>query len=89
MGVKWSDPSVFGAAFLKNLRDVLQYIDSHHDTIAAKVPEVSKLIAKFSGYNCPQAHKHRKHTKGNLSCSEISQHALVLQDNLQASWFKE
>ena len=38
MGVKWSDPGVFGVAFLKNLRDVLWYIDGHHDTIAAKGP---------------------------------------------------
>jgi hypothetical protein len=89
MGVKWSDPGVFGVAFLKNLRDVLWYIDGHHDTIAAKVHPVPQVFAKFNGYNCPQAHKHRKRTKGNLSCSEISQHSLVLQDNLQASWFKK
>ena len=80
---------MFGATFLKNLRDVLWCIDDHHDTIAAKVPAVPKVFAKFNGYNCPQTHKHRKRTKGNLSCSEISRLALVLQDNLQASWFKK
>ena len=87
--MKWSDPGVFGVAFLKNLRDVLWYIDGHHDTIAAKVHPVPQVFAKFNGYNCPQVHKHRKCTKGNLTCSEISRHSLVLQDNLQASWFKK
>lgn len=53
MGVKWSDPDVFGAVFLKQLRDVLWYIDGHHDTIFAKVPEVRKVFVKFTGYNCP------------------------------------
>ena len=56
MGVKWSDPRVFGATFLKNLRDVLWYIDDHHDTIAAQVPAVPKVFAKFNGYNCPGSH---------------------------------
>ena len=65
------------------------YLDGHHDTITEKAPKIPELFAKrFVGYNCPELHKHRKRAKGNLSHSELSRHALSLQDKLQASWFR-
>ena len=75
MGIKWSDPMVYGVPFLQALRDALWYVYGHHDTIAEKAPKIPELFAKrFVGYNCPESHKHRKRAKGNLSRSELSRH---------------
>ena len=87
--VSWNDPLAFGVPFLKRLRDTLSYIDGHHDTIAEKAPKMSVLFAKFTGYNCPESHKHRKRSKENLSRSELCILTLALQDNLQISSFKK
>ena len=90
IGIKWDDPTVYGAPFLRALRDALWYVDGHHDTIAEKAPKIPEVFAKkFVGYNCPESHKHRKRVKGNLCRSELGRHTLVLQDKLQASWFKK
>ena len=90
MGIKWNDPTMHGVPFLWALHDALWYVDGHHDTITEKTPKIPEVFAKkFVGYNCPESHKHRKLTKGNLCCSELSRHALALQDKLQVSWFKK
>lgn len=60
MGVKWNDPEVNGVPLLMCLQKVLWYIDGHYDTIAEKAPNVPAEFARFNGYNCPTAHKHRK-----------------------------
>ena len=41
------------------------------------------------GYNRPEAHKHRKRVRENLSRTELYTHVLALRDKLQASWFKK
>lgn len=38
----------------------------------------------FTGYNCPEKHKHHKQMMNNLSCSEILTHSLTLQDSIQS-----
>ena len=89
MGVSWNTPLAYGVPFLKRLRDSLWYIDGHHDTITEKAPKMPEVFARFTGYNRPEAHKHRKRARGNLSRSELRTHALALQDSLQASWFQK
>ena len=86
MGVRWTAPQRYGVPFLENLSNALWYIDGHYSTIGEKAPEV---FSRFTGYNCPENHKHRKQTMNNLSHTEILAHSLALQDSLQASWFKK
>ena len=87
LGVKWIDPNAFAVPFLKKLCDILWYIDGHHETIAERAPKIPTLFSTFSGYNCPEKHKHRKRVLENLRASELRSHSLILQDILQASWF--
>ena len=89
MGVRWTDPQRYGVPFLENLSNALWYIDGHHSTIGEKAPKVPEIFSRFTGYNCPEKHKHRKRTMDNLSRSEILAHSLALQDSLQSSWFKK
>ena len=46
------------------------------------------MLAKFSGYHCPEKHKHRQRALENLQSSELRSHSLSLQDLLQAKWFQ-
>lgn len=87
--VKWSDPKLLGVPFLKKLAEVLWYIDGHHHTIAEHAPPIPSLFSTFTGYNCPEKHKHRKRTRDNLLSSEMNSHSLTLCDFVQASWFKK
>ena len=88
--MKWSNPGVFGVAFLKILRGILWYIDGHHDTIGTKVPLIPAVyVCQIQWIQLPTDTQISQTYKGNLSCSEISRHALVLQDNFQASCFKK
>ena len=89
MGISWNDPLSNGVPLLQCLQKVLWYIDGHQDTMAEKVPKIPDVFSQFTGYNCPTAHKHRKRLIGNLSRSELREHALALQDKLQSSWFKK
>ena len=34
LGVMWNDPNAYAVPFLKKLREILWYIDGHHETIA-------------------------------------------------------
>ena len=52
----------------------------------SKIPEV---FSRFNNYNCPEKHKHRKRSKGNLSSSVLSMHSAALCDYLQSSWMKK
>ena len=88
LGVRWTNPNAYAIPFLKKLCDVLWYIDGHHNTIGERGCKVPTMFAKFSGYNCPEKHKHRKRELENLRSSELRSHSLSLQDLLQASWFQ-
>ena len=85
MGISWNAPMVYGVPFFKKLRDCLWYIDGHHDTISEKAPKLPKIFACFTGYNCPEAYKHRKRSRGNLSMVQLRTHSLALQECLQCS----
>ena len=89
LGVKWFDPNLYAVPFLKKLCDSLWYIDSHHQTIAERAPKIPTLFSTFSGYNCPERHKHRKRALENLRASELLSYLLSLEDVLQASWFQK
>ena len=89
MGISWNAPTVYGTPFLKKLRDCLWYVDGRHDRIAEKALKFPELFARFTGYNCPEAHKHRKRGRGNLSMTQLRTHSLTLQECLQSSWFKK
>ena len=77
-------PKAHGAvckSFLNKLVETLWYIDGHAKSIeresSRKVPDV---FLKFSGYNCPEASKHRKRAITNLSEGKLSSLALSLKD---------
>ena len=87
--MKWFDPNLYAVPFLKKLFDTLWYINGHHQTIAEHATKIPTLFSAFSGYNCPEKHKHRKRTLENLRASELRSHLLSLQGIPQASWFRK
>jgi hypothetical protein len=89
MNVKWVDPVTYGVPFLKKVRDLLWYIDGHHDTIGERCVKIPNVFSNFNHYNCPEKYKHRKRTKGNLCSSVLSAHVAAVHDCLQSSWMKK
>lgn len=87
--VRWNDANAFGVPFLKNLTEILWYIDGHHHTIAERAPPIPTLFSDFNGYNCPERHKHRKRTRENLRAAELQSHSMTLCDFLESSWLKK
>ena len=72
LGVKWNDPNVYAVPFLKEFGDVLWYVDGYHETIAERAPKIPSLFSRYTGYNCPEKHKHRKRVLeicGHLNCA--------------------
>ena len=88
--LKWrNNPSSNGTSFLKKLMNVFWYLDGHHDTIEEKSSKIPGIFHHFNSYNCPQASKHRKRTKENLKCEELSAHSFFLQEAIYTSWMQK
>ena len=49
-----------GEKFLANMLDLLWYIDGHHDVFNRRNKKIPESWSRFSGYNTPEASKHRK-----------------------------
>jgi len=49
-----------GEKFLVNMVDLLWYIDGHHNIFNHRNKRIPDCWSKFSGYNTPEASKHRK-----------------------------
>jgi len=60
MGVRSTDPQSYGVPFLENLCTALWYIGGHHSTISEKALKVPEIFSHFTGFNCPEKHKHCK-----------------------------
>ena len=64
-----------GEKFLANMLDLLWYIDGHHDVFNRRNKKIPESWSRFSGYNTPEASKHRKRSIQNLSAPVLREHA--------------
>ena len=81
MELQWKPDEVQGGTSsrtLQALRDVLWYIDGSHATLAERSCEVPELLWKFTGYNQPESHKHRKCQATSLSRDVLLAHSQLL-----------
>ncbi len=88
-GWKWHDSgSTLGARFLKQLRDVLWYIDGHHSVFESRSMAIPDVLQSFSGYNTPELSKHRKRSP-NMSYTVLIEHVAFLKESLLSSWIQQ
>ena len=59
-------PSI-GEQLVGNLTETLWYVDGHHDVFKNRGFQIPGVFSCFTGYNTPEASKHRKRQVGNMS----------------------
>lgn len=62
-----------GEAFISSLVNMLWYIDGLHHVFNERNYRIPILFEKFTGYNSPEASKHRKRSIENMSGSALSE----------------
>lgn len=87
---KWCDcGNTLGASFLKQLRDVLWYIDGHRSVFENRSITILSTFKSFTGYNTPEISKHRKRAVGNMSYDVLVSHVAFLKESLLTSWLQQ
>ena len=85
MELQWKPDEVQGGTASRTLQalgDVLWYIDGSHAMLAERSCEVPELLWKFTGYNQPESHKHRKRQATSLSRDVLLAHSQSLLGTL-------
>ena len=63
---------------LQTLRDALWYIDGMHETLNERSCMIPKCFEKFTGYNKPEQHKHKKRCLSSMSRDILVAHSQAL-----------
>lgn len=85
-GLGWDHSRHF--SFIPKLGKILWYIDGHHATLASRTKKIPEIFQNFTGYNRPEASKHRKRAKDNLKADVLKSHVITLQDFLGTVWIE-
>lgn len=78
-------------SFVSKLVELLYYVDGHYSkiesvvSISTRVPTVFKT--RFSGFNCPEKHKHKKRNLSNLSEQKLEKYAIQMREVIQGQQF--
>ncbi len=86
----WQEPERFGKKFIKDLCNVLWYIDGHHDVFSSRscaIPQYFSLV--FVGFNMPHLSKHRKRSISNMSRDKLLEFSFILQEHAMSSWIQQ
>ena len=81
-----SESKTRGEHCIQTLKNVLWYIDGHHDTLKKQSQKIPGLFETFTGYNVPEKSKHRKRTSQNLDQGKLSSYASDLFELLLAPY---
>ena len=76
-----------GEKFVSCLVDLLWYIDGHHEVFKNRFNTIPPSISQFSGYNIPEASKHRKRSLQNMSAPILREYANNMFRCLQGSYW--
>lgn len=77
-----------GTPFVRTLCNALWYIDGHHQTFKEAGCPIPPMFKGFTGYNKPEASKHRKRSAVNMDAKALRLHATSLKEFLMSSWIK-
>ena len=77
-----------GSSLVQALTDTLWMVDGHHDVFSKQGFSLPAFANEFVGYNCPEMSKHRKRSRGNLSCSSLQSLQTHLFDCLQCPYWE-
>ena len=83
-----SGGNTHGTPFVRTLCNALWYIDGHHHTFQEAGCPIPAMFKEFTGYNKPEASKHRKRSAVNMDAKALQQHATALKEFLVSSWIK-
>jgi hypothetical protein len=76
-----------GRKFVSCLVDCLWYIDGHIEVFEKQGCKIPDFVSLFDGYNKPEASKHRKRSRENMSASVIRTHSSTLFTCLQSTYW--
>ena len=76
-----------GEVFVSCLVNILWYIDGNHHVFNARSYRIPTLFDKFTGYNTPEASKHRKRSTQNMDGLTLQGHSNDLFTSLQGSFW--
>ena len=82
-----SSGNTLGTPFVRNA--LWLYIDGHHHTFLVAGCPVPPFFNEFTGYNKPEASKHRKRSAVNMDAKSLRLHATALREFLVSSWIKQ
>ena len=90
-GLKWKSSEVagVGVSLAQALTECLWYIDGHHSAFDDQGCKIPNIFCSFTGYNVPEASKHRKRTVQNMSKDKILSIAESLFKCLQEAYWKQ
>ena len=86
-----TNAGVRATSFVSKSVDLLYYVDGHYNkiesvvSISTKVPTVFKTW--FSGFNCPEKHKHRKRNLSNLSEQKLEKYTIQMREVIQGQQY--
>ena len=60
-----------GEEIVSVMVDAFWYIDGHHKTLADRSHSVPDMFQRFSGYNTPEVHKHKKKVTENMKSVDL------------------
>ena len=86
-----SNTGSVGKTFIKHLTSLFWYLDGQYDKINDNVNKdnsvPSVIVKKFSGFNLPQLHKHRKRVLVNLSAEKLEKMCIKVKEVRQCMPF--
>ena len=82
-----SSGNTLGTPFVRNA--LWLYIDGHHHTFLVAGCPVPPFFNEFTGYNKPEASKHRKRSAVNMDAKSLLLYATALREFLVSSWIKQ
>ncbi len=83
----WPEKEV-SEVFVQSLVALLWYIDNHHSTFNERSHKIPPIFDRFTGYNMPQVHKHRKCSAENLSSILLTDYSNKLFRCLQSCYWE-
>ena len=78
-----------GVRLVKVLVECFWYLDGRYHIFAKQGYSIPPVFSNFTGYNVPQASKHRKRVLDNMDASTLCEHTTSLLSCLQGAYWNE
>ncbi|XP_065883057.1 uncharacterized protein [Dysidea avara] len=79
----------YGVRLVKVLVECLWYLDGRYQIFIKQGYPIPQIFTSFTGYNVPEASKHRKRSLDNMAATTLRDHSTSLLSCLQSTYWKE